>query len=62
MKGNAKDKLKKATDELCCAHGHLSTAYMKADDNHNRTEIHAALKAVAGAIDKAHDTLDSYKD
>lgn len=62
MRGNAKDKFKKATEELCCAHEHLNKAYMKADDSHNKIEIHAALKAVAGAIENAQNTLDSYKD
>lgn len=62
MQGNAKDKLKKAADELCCAHEHLSTAYMKAEETQNRTEVHAALKSVAGAIENIHCTLHHYKD
>lgn len=62
MRGNAKDKLREATEKLCCAHEHLNTAYMKAEETHNRTEIHAALKAVAGAIDNAQNNLDNYTD
>lgn len=59
---NARDNLKEALEELCCCQNHLNTAYLHAEGNHNRTEIHAALKSVADAIDSAQHSLSHYKD
>ncbi|MPQ43846.1 hypothetical protein [Clostridium tarantellae] len=62
MRSNAKDKFRKATDELCHAQNHLNLAYSNVENKHNKTEIHAALKAVASALENAHSNLINYKD
>lgn len=62
MPYNAKDNLKEAIDELCCCENHLNSAYLHAEGTHNRTEIHAALKAVGSALDSAQYTLLHFKD
>lgn len=62
MKKNAKDNLKSALNELCCCENHLNSAYMKADDSHNRNEINTALKSVCNAVESAQDALNKYKD
>ena len=59
---NAKENLEEAIDELCCCQNHWNTAYLHAEDTHNRTEIHAALKAVGSALDSAQHTLLHFKD
>lgn len=59
---NARDNLKEAIDELCCCQNHLNCAYLHAEGNHNRTEIHTALKAVGSALDSAQHTLLHYED
>lgn len=61
MPKNAKDNLKEAVDELCCCQNHLNVAYMQSEDTQNRTEIHAALKAVGSAVNSAQHTLLHYK-
>lgn len=62
MINNAKDNLREAIDELFCCQNHLNTAYLHAESTHNRTEIHAALKAVESALDSAQYTLLHFKD
>lgn len=62
MKKNAKDNLKSALNELNCCENHLNSAYMKADDTHNRNEINTALKSVCNAVESAQDALRKYKD
>ncbi|EOR26397.1 MULTISPECIES: hypothetical protein [Clostridium] len=62
MKHNAKENLRLALDELCSCQNHLNTAYLNAEENHNRSEIHTALEAIGSAVDSAQDTLKNYKD
>ena len=62
MPYNAKDNLREALDELCCCQNHLNSAYLHAEAAQNRTEIHAALKAVGSAVDSAQYTLLHFKD
>ena len=62
MKKNAKDNLKSALDELCYCENHLNSAYMKAEDIHNRNEINTALKSVCNAVENTQDALRKYKD
>ncbi len=62
MKNNAKASLRKAEKELCCAHEHLSSAYIYAENDNTLTEIHAALKSVSSAIGSAQNTLNYFKD
>lgn len=62
MPYNAKDNLREVIDELCCCENHLNSAYLHSEGTHNRTEIHAALKAVESALDSAQYTLLHFKD
>lgn len=62
MKGNAKDKLQEALDEICCCENHLNEAYINTLNDLNRTEIHAALESVADAMHSAQETLKHYED
>lgn len=59
---NAKNNLIEAIDELCCCQNHLNSAYLHAEGNHNRNEIHTALEAVGSALDSAQYTLLHFKD
>ena len=62
MKRNAKDNLRLSLEELCNCENHLNTAYLNAEESHNRTEIHEALRAVSSAVDSTQDAIRSYKD
>ncbi|GAA0084719.1 hypothetical protein GNF79_18715 [Clostridium perfringens] len=62
MKGNSKENLEIALDELCSCQTHLNTAYLHAENDHNRNEIHTALKSIDSAIDSAQNTLNKFKD
>lgn len=62
MKGNAKDKLHKALEEICCCENHLNEAYINTLNDRNRTEIHAALESVATAMHQAQEALTYYED
>ncbi|WP_278600135.1 hypothetical protein [Clostridium tertium] len=53
MKHNAKENLIIALDELSSCQNHLNTAYLHAEENHNRNEIHTALEAIGSAVDSA---------
>lgn len=62
MKKNAKENLNSAIDKLCSCENHLNSAFMKADDLHNRNEITTALQSVNSAIEAAQSSLRKYKD
>ena len=62
MKHNAKENLIITLDELSSCQNHLNTAYLHAEENHNRNEIHTALEAIGSAVDSAQTALKNYKD
>ena len=62
MKRNAKENLEVALDELSSCQKHLNTAYLHAEKNHNRNEIHTALESIDSAVDCAQAALTNYKD
>lgn len=62
MKNNARDNFRLAIDELCACQNHLNTAYMNMCDSDNKTEVHAALKTVASALNSAQSNYNNYKD
>ncbi|EGT3617466.1 hypothetical protein FHH43_14765 [Clostridium perfringens] len=62
MRHNARDNFRLAIDELCSCQNHLNNAYINMTNEENKTEVHAALKAVASAIDYARNNYNSYKD
>ncbi|MGL5381109.1 hypothetical protein [Clostridium sp.] len=62
MNNNAKDNLIQALEELCACEEHLNIAYIHAEDESNKEEIHIALKAMGNALNSAQTTLENYKD
>lgn len=62
MRHNARDDFRLAIDELCYCQNHLNNAYTNITNEESKTEVHAALKAVASAIEHAQDNYNSYKD
>ncbi|AQW23750.1 hypothetical protein ACSXBA_08450 [Clostridium perfringens] len=62
MKHNAKDNFRLAIDELCSCQNHLNNAYMNVKEEENKTEVHAALKTVASAIEHAQSNYNNYED
>lgn len=62
MRQNARDNLEEALEELCCCQNHLNRAYLHADGEHNRNEIHTALKSIGNAVDCAQSALLHFED
>ncbi|MDK0979880.1 hypothetical protein ACOT7R_00235 [Clostridium perfringens] len=62
MRNNAKDNFRLAINKLCSCQNHLNNAYMNLKEEENRTEVHAALKSVASAIEHAQNNYNNYKD
>ena len=62
MRNNAKYNFRLAINELCSCQNHLNNAYMNLTEEENRTEVHAALKSVASAIEHAQNNYNNYED